>query len=285
MQSGRRKFSMRRLYLLFCLPPLFGASKAPACHPEAAPGLARETVRAAGILDGGVLLLPDGRKLLLSPVAVPRPAWRGRKSIAPLKRLAARAGKHLTELAKDRDLVLAHAAPADRYGRLRAQAFRPEADGSYRWLQGEMVREGFGRVETGADTRQCAEELLRLEAEAREQGLGIWRLDLFAVRGADEVHNLTGSWQIVEGRIRSIAEVRGRVYMNFGEDWRRDFTISIGAREARRFPDGFWRGKDGHLVRVRGQVEWFNGPMIEATHPEQLEWPKAAPGAKLPSSE
>lgn len=27
----------------------------------------------------------------------------------------------------------------------------------------------------------------------------------------------------------------------------------------------------GHILRVRGWLKSFNGPMIEATHPEQIE--------------
>lgn len=231
-----------------------------------------ETVRAAEILDGGIIRLTDGGEVRLSPLAVPRRNWRGRKSIVPIGRLAAQARKELTELVRGRDLVLAHAAPPDRYGRVRAQIFRPEADGSHTWIQAELVRKGLGRVETEADARQCAEELLRMEREARQRGRGMWRLDLFAVRTPEQAGRHTGSWQIVQARIRNISEVRGRIYVNFGEDWRNDFTISISPRAARRFPEGFWKDKTGRLVQVRGHVERFNGPMIEATHPEQIQW-------------
>ncbi|MFP4003592.1 MAG: thermonuclease family protein [Alphaproteobacteria bacterium] len=221
-----------------------------------------------------MLRLSGGREARLSPLGVPRQRWRGRPSIAPVKRLAARARERLAELVTGRDLVLAHGAPPDRYGRIRAQIFLTETDGSHTWIQAELVRAGLARVESEADTRQCAAELLRLEAQARARRRGLWRLRLFSVRRAEEAGRHTGSWQIVEGRIRSIAQVRGRTYVNFGDDWRTDFTISVSPRAGRRFPENFWENKEGRRVRVRGRLERYNGPLIEATHPEQLEWPE-----------
>ncbi|MDX1711308.1 MAG: hypothetical protein R3316_09250 [Rhodovibrionaceae bacterium] len=69
------------------------------------------------------------------------------------------------------------------------------------------------------------------------------------------------------------ADVRGRVYLNYGEDWRRDFTVTLDRKTAARFRD---EGIDplayeGRRLRVRGWVKSFNGPMIEVTHPEQIE--------------
>ena len=69
------------------------------------------------------------------------------------------------------------------------------------------------------------------------------------------------------------AVVRGRGYLNFGADYRTDFTISIAPRDLKRFPaeDRLLNGYRGRLVRVRGWLEWRNGPMINVTHPEQIE--------------
>ena len=70
-----------------------------------------------------------------------------------------------------------------------------------------------------------------------------------------------------------VAEVRGRIYLNFGDDWRRDFTVRIAPRDKRAFARA---GLDllaleGRTIRVRGWIKWRDGPMIDATHPEQIE--------------
>jgi micrococcal nuclease len=93
---------------------------------------------------------------------------------------------------------------------------------------------------------------------------------------------LTHSYQLVEGTVASVGQGGGRIYLNFAKDWRSDFTISVERKDAAVFTTAAIDLKDltGKRVRVRGWVEWRNGPMIEATHPEQIEIlpDAAAPG-------
>ena len=62
-------------------------------------------------------------------------------------------------------------------------------------------------------------------------------------------------------------------YLNFGEDWRNDFTVEHrqgGPAAVRR--SGFdLFALQGKVIRVRGWMEKLNGPMIEVNHPEQIE--------------
>jgi micrococcal nuclease len=76
-----------------------------------------------------------------------------------------------------------------------------------------------------------------------------------------------------------VGEGGGRIYLNFADDWRSDFTISIEQDVPALAAAGIdLKGLAGKPVRVRGWIEWRNGPMIAATHPEQLELlPAAAP--------
>jgi micrococcal nuclease len=76
-----------------------------------------------------------------------------------------------------------------------------------------------------------------------------------------------------------VGEGRKWLYVNFAEDWRHDFTIDIARKDLAAFESS---GVDlerlaGKRVRVRGWVEWWNGPMIKATHPEQIEVLAPAP--------
>jgi hypothetical protein len=85
-----------------------------------------------------------------------------------------------------------------------------------------------------------------------------------------------------------VGEGGGRIYLNFGNDWRSDFTISIDRKDVRAFAAAGidLKGLAGKRVRVRGWIEWRNGPMIAATHPEQLELLPDAPasGDAMPTS-
>jgi hypothetical protein len=85
----------------------------------------------------------------------------------------------------------------------------------------------------------------------------------------------------------AVGEGGDRIYLNFAKDWRSDFTISVEREDGAAFTAAGIDLKDltGRRVRVRGWLEWRNGPMIEATHAEQLEiLPDArAPGETKPA--
>lgn len=89
----------------------------------------------------------------------------------------------------------------------------------------------------------------------------------------DRLGRLTQTYQLVEGRVVSVGEGAGRVYLNFARDWKSDFTISVARKDASAFQaEGIdLKALAGKRVRMRGWVIWRNGPMIEATHPEQIE--------------
>lgn len=158
---------------------------------------------------------------------------------------------------------------ADRYGRFLAHVVR--ADGT--WVQGEMLRLGMAGVETTPDNRALGRELLALEAAARAARRGIWADAQARPLAVEETARHLGQFVLVEGRVTEAKVVKGRGYLNFGEDWRRDFTVSVAPRPRRLFTAA---GLDieslaGKRVRVRGWLDQFNGPMIEADHPEQIE--------------
>ena len=101
------------------------------------------------------------------------------------------------------------------------------------WLQEEMVRLGMARVYTWPDTIQDSQKLYRAEQEARAGGRGIWSNSFYNIRGPEPnmLAQDVDSFQIVEGIITSAADIRGRVYLNFGADYKTDFTIAIAKRD------------------------------------------------------
>jgi hypothetical protein len=73
--------------------------------------------------------------------------------------------------------------------------------------------------------------------------------------------------------VLTAALVRGGGYLNFGADYKTDFTLSFSRESLRSLQE---RGVDfkslqGVRVRARGWLRWFNGPLIDVTHPEQIE--------------
>ena len=63
----------------------------------------------------------------------------------------------------------------------------------------------------------------------------------------------------------------GRIYLNFGADWRTDFTVRIDERFADRFDVEDLEALESYRVRVRGVIVDENGPMIRLAYPGRLE--------------
>jgi hypothetical protein len=60
-----------------------------------------------------------------------------------------------------------------------------------------------------------------------------------------------------------VGEGGGRIYLNFADDWRSDFTISIEQDVPALAAAGIdLKGLAGKPVRVRGWIEWRNGPIL-----------------------
>ncbi len=248
------------LLALLALPPL-----ALAAAPRAD---VAEALRVGAVLDGETLRLEDGRELRLAGIRVPRvPSDRPADAA---RRYAERARALLGKLVLGRELRLAFAGGRrDRHGRVLAHAYGPDEV----WLQGALLTAGLARVDSRVDDRTLVAEMLALEGAARAAGRGLWRSRRYAVRQAEDVGRHIASFQLVEGRVRAVAVVRGRAFLNFGDDWREDFTVSLVPEVRRRFES---EGVDprsyrGKRIRVRGWVASWNGALIEATHPEQIE--------------
>jgi micrococcal nuclease len=163
----------------------------------------------------------------------------------------------------------------DRHGYKLAQVYVLR-DGARQWLQQELIKVGLARVYSFSDNRACVDALLAEEAEARAAKRGIWNSWAYRVLDATETEKLgrlSHSYQLVEGVVAETGEANGRIYLNFTNDWRTDFTIAIEPKDVPTFTGAGLDLKSlkGRRLRVRGWLEWRNGPMIVADHPEQLE--------------
>jgi endonuclease YncB( thermonuclease family) len=217
------------------------------------------------VTDGDTVTLKGGAEVRLVGIQAPKlplgragfPAW----PLADQAKAAAEA------LCLGQDVRLSYGGrEVDRYGRLLAHV--TTAAGT--WVQGEMLARGLARVYTFADNRARAAELLAVEARARAARRGIWADPFYAVRRADTPENIpVGRFELIEGRVRAAATVKGRGYLNFGPDRHTDFTATVAPRAMKLFGD--FDAYRARTVRVRGWVERRDGPMIEATHPEQIE--------------
>jgi hypothetical protein len=78
--------------------------------------------------------------------------------------------------------------------------------------------------------------------------------------------------------VRAIGRGDGTVFLNFGEDWRDDFTAGVTARlqpgdlpKAADGPTLSIYDLEGRMLRLRGVVRRYNGPFMEIVSGDQIE--------------
>jgi endonuclease YncB( thermonuclease family) len=239
-----------------------GPASAAGPHVEACPAqpLGEATVAAAS---GDALKLADGRLVRLDGIVL------ARQGVTLLPAASA----VLTDLV-GRTVALSGRGGLDRYGRLRAEvtaAGEPQAVP----LRHLLLRRGLAEVSVRETAPGCATALLALEQKARDLGLGIWNARDYAIVHADdpaEVLGMRGRLALVEGRVLSVRQSGGTIYVNFGRRWSEDFTVTIAKRLERKFTAAGMEPKSlaRRNVRIRGIVEERGGPWIEVTRPEQI---------------
>jgi micrococcal nuclease len=214
---------------------------------------------------GDLLRLSDGRVVRLAGIRVPA----GDGEQAGAERLAGQARAELSRLVDGQTIRLAPVEGAhDRYGRLVAHIER--SDGL--WLQETLLEQGLAQVQTRPGEAARAREMLAVEQTARAAGRGLWGEAAFMPQDAGALDDSTGRFRIVRGRVLRVAPTERYVYLNFGADWRADFTVRVRRTELKGALAGVdLEGLAGHLVEVRGVVLEAGGPLIELSHPEQMQ--------------
>ncbi len=243
---------------------LAGAGALAACGPgggSAAPAIGA----VAAIPDARSLILDTGLEVRLAGLESPRPA-QGGAAAEPLFE-AARA--ELVALAMDERVSLSFAPGVDRRDRFGRAVARADVDGV--WLQRRLVEAGLGRVAPEAASAAWDAELLVAEVDARLLQRGLWSRPYYAVRAPEAAGPAAGTFQIVEGEVVDATARGAWTYLNFGPDWRTDFTAAVPPERQPAFEKVDLIGLSGVAVRVRGFVDVYNGPFIRLRTPGQLE--------------
>ncbi|MGZ3293137.1 MAG: thermonuclease family protein [Xanthobacteraceae bacterium] len=226
------------------------------------------------IADGRSFTLEDGREIRLAGIEVPHLPGPGETGTRATAGLAARAA--LESIVAGQNVELRQNDMAiDRYGRMSALVYVPR-ESSQESVAHAMLARGFARVSAHVGERSCADELLARERVAREAKLGLWGEAYYVIVAAESGAALvaeSGHFMLAEGRVLSVRESGGTIYVNFGRQWSQALTVTILKRNERIFAAAGIEPKklENRRVRVRGWVEERNGPRIEATRPEQIE--------------
>lgn len=228
-------------------------------------GTEASAARVTRIGDGRTLSLSDGREILLAGISLPLRS----------EEQAARAAQALQFLLQTEVRVLESATGPDRYGRREAYVFIERA-GTPRLVQELLLEQGHVLALPRPPGTSCSERLARSEATARDRKLGLWGVPGYATLSANDPAGILGSrgrFAIVQGKILSVRESGGLIYLNFGRRWSEDFTAAVLKRNEGSFTVAGMELKrlEGRTVRIRGWIEARGGPWIETSDPRQIE--------------
>ena len=250
------------------------------CRPET---VAAGTVKA--IIDGRTCVLADGREVRLAGIEVPSPP--GPAAPLPIQASATpgaaqspsepgvAAAAALESLIGGREVSLRHSKfMTDRYGRILADVATAGTESPSAIKS--LLAQGLARLAAHVGEPACIAELRAAEHAARAAKLGVWNDPRYFPKAADDPAGVLaerGRFTLVEGKVVSVRESGGTIYMNFGQRWSEDFTVTILKRNERQFTAAGLavRSLAGRRVLVRGWIEERGGPWIEAREPQQIE--------------
>lgn len=272
----------RILFLLFFLTCGFiSSARAEQGLPQGDFSELRQTgmVVVRNVIDPLTIQLEDGHIIRMAGVDFPdfNPEDPGEFSLTTLK--------VLKDMLEGKTVILYQTVNKDegRINRMGQDIAQLQRQDDKAWVQGTLLALGLARARTAQRNPEMAQQMYDLEDQARQEKAGIW--EKYKVLTPDETPGTEGSFQIVKGRIQSAALKQNRIYLNFGSDWKSDFTVSISPEDKRIFSKQNldplqWNGK---WVRVRGWMESNNGPFIEINHPQAIEIMENPPTPKNPS--
>jgi endonuclease YncB( thermonuclease family) len=167
------------------------------------------------VVDGRSVVLEDGREVRISGIEAPATLAPGGLPSAPAKAaLEAMVLDQLVELRGLQDVT-------DRYGRTVAFVVRQNGPID---VAGEVLARGHARVAAHIGDAACAAELLSRERVARTSKLGLWSepyYDVIEAHNAPQLLAARGRFSLVEGKVLSVRESGGTIYLNSGGDGRK----------------------------------------------------------------
>lgn len=223
------------------------------------------------IIDASTILMKDGKIVRLLGIEYPyAPGNDTGDDVMKAKERLVKLLKEGTEvmLYQSRN---AKTGRVNRMGHLRAHLVVKKDE---RWINGTILAEGLGWAMTDQDVAEMADQLYATESAARKANAGLWAKDSrYPLLTPETAMEGSGTFRVVEGTVAKTASIKNNLYLNFGNDWKKDFTVMITPAVRKSLAR---RGIDpmafaGAKIRVRGWLREWNGPFMELETAERIE--------------
>jgi micrococcal nuclease len=233
--------------------------------PDSSTSRARESLaRVEVVVDGDTIRLETGEAVRLLGVDTPEKG-------EPYFEEASRLTKDLL-VGQPVRLILCAQRESDPYDRLLAFVEAGDRDPGLDLLQQGLARTLF-IPPCGLDRAPLYRQA---EREAFRAGRGIWSLQSRRRVNHEEAHRYVGSLMSVTGRVRKVHTGPKAIHLDFGEDYRTDFTAVIYRKNLTGLLS---KGLEpvttyaGRWVEVTGHLRSYQGPEIIVDAADQLVVP------------
>ena len=215
-------------------------------------------LRVVQVFDGDTFRISDGRTVRLLGIDTPERGEPG----------AEVARQWLAVHSLGRDVNLVECNEKDKYGRTLALV---EISG--RKLNFMLAGEGLAEpMLIPPCANAAAETILEASASALGRRAGVYRSPLYDPVSHLRASERLGKRSVVFGKVLNIHKGKKAVHLNFGSDWKTDFTAVLFHRGLFRFKALGLDPEDlvGRDVFVLGKIESYYGPQIVVNIPEQI---------------
>ncbi len=142
-------------------------------------------------------------------------------------------------------------------------------------INARLIKEGLALAYIYPDNVRYKKRFLKFQEEAKKKKKGLWEYIERNTILPHQAEKFVGKMKAVEGVVLTTARVKKCIFLNFGKDYKKDFTIVIFKSVWKLFdvagiekPEVFYRGKK---VRVYGLISEYNGPEIKVKTPYQIQ--------------
>lgn len=226
-------------------------------------------VKVKDVIDGDTVILANHQKVRYIGIDTPETMQKTETGYEYAPKPFAEAAKEFNrKLVADKVVRLEFdVVKKDKYGRLLAYCFVGD-----KFVNAEILKNGLALLYTMVPNIKYVDVLVKAQQEAREEGLNLWRPE--RIIPASQAASHLGKLAIVEGKVLKTKKTASAVYLNFGKDYRQDFSAVIFKDDFHLFNEQridlerYYKGKN---VKVSGLIKEYHGPEIIVRHPAQIE--------------
>ncbi len=140
----------------------------------------------------------------------------------------------------------------------------PTPDPRIEWLRA-------GQAQRLVEDKRDTIAMQKAEWDALIHQRGVWANECCRLLSKNDIGSRINAWGVVDGTVINVVRIKKMIYLNFGADWKTDFTLMVPAAIARKHDLAQLQGK---RIIVRGWVRQQNGPAITITTLDQIQtWP------------